>query len=84
MRVTDLIVTQGIHGFQAERTAYLEGPDGGRDAHVRLVRSGFRCPGCGREDVAVYGERDREIAGLPVGRTRLVLRVTMHRIYCPN
>ena len=57
---------------------------GGRTAHVNLSRSGFRCPGCGREDVAVYGERDREIAGLPVGRTRLVLRVTMHRIYCPN
>ena len=55
-----------------------------RDAHVRLIRSGFRCPGCGREGVAVYGEREREIAGLPVGRTRLVLHVTAHRIYCPG
>ena len=84
MRVTDLIVTQGIHGFQAGKTAYSERPDGGRDAHVRLIRSGFRCPGCGREGVAVYGEREREIAGLPVGRTRLVLHVTAHRIYCPG
>jgi transposase len=83
MRAIDLNVTQGIHGFQAERTAYLEGPDGGRDAHVRLVRAGFRCPGCGQSDVAVYAERDREIAGLPVGRTRLMLHVTVHRIYCP-
>ena len=84
MRVTDLIVTQGIQGFQAGKTAYSERPDGGRDAHVRLIRSGFRCPGCGREGVAVYGEREREIAGLPVGRTRLVLHVTAHRIYCPG
>lgn len=83
MRAIDLNVTQGIHGFQAERTSYLEGPDGGRDAHVRLVRAGFRCPGCGQSDVAVYAERDREIAGLPVGRTRLMLHVTVHRIYCP-
>ena len=84
MRVTDLIVTQGIHGFQAVKTAYLERADGGWDAHVSLIRSGFRCPACGQAEVAVYGEREREIAGLPVGRTRLVLHVTAHRIYCPD
>ena len=61
MRTIDLNVTQGIHGFQAERTAYLEGPEGGRDAHVRLSRAGFRCPCCGQAGVAVYGEREREI-----------------------
>ena len=84
MRTIDLNVTQGIHGFQAERTAYLEGPEGGRDAHVRLSRAGFRCPCCGQAGVAVYGEREREIGGMPVGRTRLVLHVTVHRIYCPG
>ena len=84
MRVTDLIVTQGIHGFQAGKTAYLERPYGGWDAHVSLIRSGFRCPACGQAEVAVYGEREREIAGLSVGRTRLVLHVTVHRVYCPD
>lgn len=84
MRVADLIITQGIRGVQAVKTSYSKRPDGGRVAHVRLTRSGFRCPGCGQADVAVYGERDREIAGLPVGRTRLVLHVTAHRIYCPD
>lgn len=84
MRTIDLIVTQGIHGFQAVKTTYLEGADGGWDAHVSLIRSGFQCPACGQAEVAVYGEREREIAGLPVGRTRLVLHVTAHRIYCPD
>ena len=67
MRAIDLNVTQGIHGFQAGKTAYLERPDGGRDAHVRLVRAGFRCPGCGQPDVAVYAERERVIAGTDCG-----------------
>ena len=84
MRVIDLIFTQGIHGFQAGKAFYSERPDGGREAHVSLVRAGIRCPGCGRGDVAFYGEREREVAGLPVGRTRLVLHVTVHRIYCPG
>lgn len=84
MRVMDLIFTQGIHGFQAGNPVYATSADGGRTAHVNLSRSGFRCPGCGQENVAVYGERDREIAGLPVGRMRLVLHVTIHRIYCPG
>lgn len=83
MRVTDLIFTQGIYGFQAENAVYSEVPGGVRVARVRLIRSGFRCPSCGHCNVAVYNERDREIAGMPVGRMHLVLNVTVHRIYCP-
>lgn len=42
MRVIDLIVTQGVHVFQARRTTYLKGPDGVWDAQDRLERSGIR------------------------------------------
>ncbi len=83
MRVTDLIVTQGIYGFQAENAVYLADANGRKAAHVQLVRSGFRCPSCGQCNVTVYNERDREILGLPIGRTRQVLHVTVHRLYCP-
>jgi len=39
LRVSDLIVTQGIHELQAGRTTYLKGPDGVWAAHVHLERS---------------------------------------------
>lgn len=85
MRVTDLNITQGIHGFQAGKIKHDPNADGSRVIYLPLKRSSFKCPGFGlSEGVNAYSERVREITGLPVGRSRLILQVTIHRLYCQS
>lgn len=85
MRVIDLNITQGIHGFQAGKTTYSRNTNGSIVVRLRLERSSFKCPGCGlSEGVNAYSERVREITGLPIGRSRLILQVTIHRLYCQS
>ena len=67
MRSVDLIVTQGIHGFQAGKSAYLERQDGGRDASVSPIRSGIRCPACGQDVAPSTASGSGRSPGCPSG-----------------
>jgi transposase len=83
MQSSELKFTQGIYGFQVERTDMTK-IDSRKTLEITLRRKEFHCPFCFSGCVSVYAEKAREIQGMPIGRADLIFRVTVHRLYCPD
>jgi transposase len=71
--------TQGIIGFQHEAYEFTGGA-----VIQRLVRKEGRCPGCHSSRVRRYKLRDRQIQGAACGTKKVIFKVDIHRIYCPD
>ena len=83
MQSGELKFTQGIYGFQVERSRMTK-TESRKAVEITIRRKGFRCPFCFSECVNIYPCATREIKGMPVGRADVRFVVTPHRIYCPD
>jgi len=83
MQSSALQFTQGIYGFQVERTRMTK-IESRNTMEITIRRKEFHCPHCLSECVSFYPCHTREIRGMPIGRADVRFIVTPHRIYCPD
>ena len=83
MQSSELKFTQGIYGFQVERTK-MDKIESRKTMEITIRRKAFHCPHCLSECVSIYPCATREVRGMPVGSADVRFIVTPHRIYCPD
>ena len=83
MQSSELKFTQGIYGFQVERTK-MEKIESRKTVEITIRRKAFHCPHCLSECVSIYPCATRQIRGMPIGSADVRFIVTPHRIYCPD